>query len=318
MLGRLDLASDPNLLVGFETSDDAGVYKISADLALVQTVDFFSPVVDDPYTFGQIAAANSISDIYAMGAMPLTALNIVTFPVDDLPGDVLLAILQGGADKAREAGLTIVGGHTVEDPEPKFGMAVTGTIHPDRVLRNVGALAGDRLVLTKPIGTGILTTAAKRDRISQDALAEAIAWMATLNKAAAEAALEVGVHAATDVTGFGLLGHLFEMIKGGPVSALLRYEAIPVMDGVIELAKEGVVPGGTKTNLAFLSPHIHAIPGLNTPELHVLADAQTSGGLLLAVAAAKSRYLLDTLASKGVQAWEIGEFEPGEGISITL
>lgn len=304
--------------MGFETSDDAGVYRLSDDLALVQTVDFFTPVVDDPYLYGQIAAANALSDVYAMGGKPVTALNILAVPIDEMPEDVLLAILRGGASKAEEAGVAIVGGHTVDDAEPKYGMAVTGTIHPDHILRNKGALPGDRLVLTKPLGSGILTTAAKKDVIPPEQLQEAAMWMSTLNRAAAEAVLEVGVHACTDITGFGLLGHLLEMTQASGVGALLRFDSIPLMGGVLELAKEGVVPGGTKTNLKYLKPHLRVIPGLGEPELWVLADAQTSGGLLIALTPAKVDFLLQTLRQHGAQGWEIGEITAEHGLAITL
>ncbi len=304
--------------MGFDTADDAGVYRISPDLALVQTVDFFTPIVDDPYTFGQIAAANSLSDVYAMGGTPLTGLNIVAFPVGELPDAVLLEILQGGASKAAEAGLAIVGGHTVDDPEPKYGMAITGTIHPDKIMRNKGARPGDRLVLTKPVGTGILTTACKRDRIPAAALEEATQWMAALNRAASLAFLEVGVHACTDITGFGLAGHLHEMVHASGVGALLRFESLPLLADVLQLAKEGVVPGGTKRNLDYLRPHMRVMPGLNDPEQWVLADAQTSGGLLGAVEPAKVDYLLEALGQHGAQGWEIGEIVAEPGISVTL
>ncbi len=304
--------------MGFDTSDDAGVYRLSADLALVQTVDFFTPIVDDPYTFGQIAAANSLSDIYAMGAKPLTALNIVAFPIDALSGDVLLEILRGGAHKAEEAGVAILGGHTVDDCEPKFGMAVTGTVHPDRILRNAGARIGDRLVLTKPIGTGILSTAAKRDRIDQDALAEAIGWMSTLNDRAAAAAIEVQVDACTDVTGFGLLGHLWEMLRASGVGALLAFDSVPLMELVHVLAREGIAPGGTRRNLKFLREQLKVVPGLPDEDLLILADAQTSGGLLMAVDPAKCDFLLQALQRNGAQGWDIGEIVGEPGISITL
>jgi selenide,water dikinase len=285
---------------------------------LVQTVDFFPPVVDSPFRFGQIAAANALSDVYAMGGKPLTALNIVAYPVDDLAPEILLEILEGGADKAREAGVTIVGGHTVDDAEPKYGMAVTGTVHPGKILRNKGARPGDRLVLTKPIGTGILTTACKRDRIPAAALEEATLWMATLNRAASEAMVEVGVRACTDITGFGLAGHLHEMVHGGEVGALLRFESLPLLDSVLELAKAGVVPGGTKRNLEYLAPHLKVMPGLNEPEQWILADSQTSGGLLAAVEPTKVQYLLETLQKHGAQGWEIGEVTAEPGISVTL
>jgi len=223
VLRQLPPSTDPNLLIGTNTADDAGVYRISADLALVQTVDFFTPVVDDPYWFGAIAATNALSDIYAMGGTPLTALNIAAFPIGTLSLDILAEILRGGADKVREAGATIVGGHTVDDPEPKYGLAVTGLIHPDRILTNAGALPGDALVLTKPLGSGIATTAIKRGMASDELRDSAIALMATLNRAAAEAMLEVGAHAATDVTGFGLLGHLGEMAAGSGLAGTISW-----------------------------------------------------------------------------------------------
>ncbi len=304
--------------MGFDTSDDAGVYRLAPDLALVQTVDFFTPIVDDPYTFGQIAATNALSDIYAMGARPLTALNIVAFPIHTLSGEVLLEILRGGAQKAEEAGVAILGGHTVDDCEPKFGMAVTGTVHPDRILRNAGARIGDRLVLTKPIGTGILATAAKRDRIDPEALAEAIGWMSTLNDRAAQAALEVQVDACTDITGFGLLGHLREMLRASAVGALLAFDAVPLLDLVHILAREGIAPGGTRRNLAYLRGELEVVPGLPDEDLLILADAQTSGGLLMAVDPAKRDFLLQALQRNGAQGWDIGEIVGEPGIAITL
>jgi selenide,water dikinase len=240
--------TDPNVLVGIATSDDAGVYRLSEDLALVQTVDFFTPIVDDPYDFGRIAAANSLSDIYAMGAKPLTALNIATFPVDDLDLEILARILEGGAAVAKEAGIVILGGHTVKDPEPKYGMAVTGTIHPDKIVTNAAARPGDSLILTKPLGTGILSTALKRGLIDDAGIASAVGWMARLNAKASAAMISVGVHAATDVTGFGLLGHAGEMARGSGVRIELHASRVPFHDRALEWIEGGCIPGGTRDN----------------------------------------------------------------------
>ena len=304
--------TDPNLLVGMEMSDDAAVYRLTPDIALVQTVDFITPLVDDPYQFGQIAATNSISDIYAMGGQPLLALNVVAFPTDALPLAVLSEILRGGADKAREAGVRIVGGHSIDDREPKYGLAVTGLVHPDRILRNSTARPGDRLLLTKPLGMGIVSTAIKRDVAGVDLIARAVAVMTTLNKAAAQAASEVGVHACTDITGFGLLGHMREMTVASGVGARVSFHRVPVLDGVVELAAQGVVPGGSKRNLAYAEEFVTFDPALDLPQRLVLADAQTSGGLLLAVPGAQADGLLRALHGNGVTAAaDIGEVVTG-------
>lgn len=318
VLGQLPRSTHPDLLVGFETSDDAGVFRLNADTALVQTVDFFTPMVDDPYDFGQIAVANAVSDLYAMGATPLTGLNIVGFPLDELPPSVLVAILRGGADKAAEAGLTVLGGHTVDDAEPKFGMAVTGLVHPARIWTNAGGQVGDRLVLTKPLGTGLLTTAIKRDLLDPELIALVTAQMATLNAAAAHAVRAVGAHAVTDVTGFGLLGHLLELTRASGVGARLRFSDIPLLPEALSLAKQDVVPGGTEKNLAHVKSRVDFVPGLNLPEQLVLADAQTSGGLLIAVAPGSCAALLEQLEADGVQAAEIGELIPGERLEVVL
>ncbi|MBI6545937.1 MAG: selenide, water dikinase SelD [Cyanobacteria bacterium NC_groundwater_1444_Ag_S-0.65um_54_12] len=316
VLGQLVIPPHPDVLVGIETADDAGVYRLTPDLALVQTVDFFTPIVDDPYLFGQIAAANAVSDIYAMGAQPLTALNIVAFPIDKLPGAILVRILEGAMAKAAESGLVIIGGHTVNDPEPKFGMAVTGIVRPDRVLKNIGAEPGDVLILTKPLGSGILTTALKHDQIAEAEAAEAITWMTTLNKAASEASIAAGVHAVTDVTGFGLLGHLAEMLRGSKMGAQLSFGKIPLMRRVLDLAQAGSVPGGTKANLRHLSTFLHCAPEVSEAEQQVLADAQTSGGLLVAVPPQKVPFFLAELADRGAQGWEIGEVVAQSGIFV--
>ena len=301
VLRDLPAPGDPNVLVGTATSDDAGVYRLSDDLALVQTVDFFTPIVDDPETFGRIAAANSLSDIYAMGATPLFAVAVDAFPESGLPLSVLHAMLRGGVEKAREAGINIIGGHTVKDPEPKYGLAVTGKVHPQRVVRNSTGEAGDMLVLTKPLGTGILTTARRRDVIEEAELEEVIASMQTLNRAAADARLAVGVHAATDVTGFGLMGHLNEMTRGSGRGALVDAAAVPLFDMAVDLAERDCAPSGTKANLALaLRSGVRFAESIPTSLRLVLCDAQTSGGLLIAVSEERAEALLDALAAGGV------------------
>jgi selenide,water dikinase len=291
------------------------VYRLTPELAIAQTVDFLTPLVDDPYQFGQIAAANAISDIYAMGATPLLALNIVAFPTETLPMTVLGEILRGGADTAREADVRIIGGHSIDDREPKYGMAVTGLVHPDRILRNSTARPGDRLFLTKPLGMGIISTAIKRDLAGAALIARAVAVMTTLNKGAARAALDVGVDASTDVTGFGLLGHLREMTAGSGVGARIVCSRVPVLDGVSELARAGVVPGGTKRNLAYAEQFTSFGSGLDDTQRLIVADAQTSGGLLLAVppqhAAALARALADHQVPAVAEIGEITDDPPG-------
>jgi len=309
VLRGLPAVSNPAVLVDASTADDAAVYRLTDDLAIVQTVDFFTPIADDPREFGAISAANSLSDIYAMGAEPRFALSIVGFPSKRLPLEVLTEILQGAAETAQEAGIDIVGGHTVEDTEPKFGLAVTGTVHPDRVLTNAGANAGDVLVLTKPIGTGIAATAAKRGVAGAELTRVALATMRRLNRSAAEAMREIDAHACTDVTGFGLLGHLREMCAAAGLDAELDPAAVPVLDGVAELAAADVVPGGTLDNLEHVSPWIDWSPGVSRVQRLILADAQTSGGLLIAVALDDAERLIDELVQRGIQAARvIGRF----------
>lgn len=298
---------DPNLLVGFETSDDAGVYRLTDDVALVQTVDFFTPIVDDPYSFGQVAAANAISDIYAMGGKPLTALNIVTFPIKTLDKQVLADILRGAADKMREAGVTLVGGHSIDDNEPKFGLAVTGTVNPARVRTNAGAWPGDQLILTKPIGVGILTTSIKKDQLSEDEMARVTQVMATLNKCAAETMEPFDVHSCTDVTGFGLLGHALEMSKGSGVGLRIWSHQVPVLPRVKELAEAGFVPGGTKNNFAHVADSVDYADHLDQIDRWILCDAVTSGGLLIAVNGEQAEQLLRLLVDAGVEAALVGE-----------
>ena len=285
LLSGLPTSRDPNVLVGFSTADDAGVYRVREDLAIVQTVDFFTPIVDDPFDFGRIAATNALSDIYAMGARPVSALNLVAFSLRDLGGEVLLEILRGGAAVADEAGVAILGGHSIEDAEPKYGLAVTGVVHPDQVLTNAGGRAGDVLVLTKALGAGAVSTAVKRG-LPGAPLAEAIEVMTTLNRDAADAARRAGVHALTDVTGFGLLGHLHELSLASGVAATLDAEAVPVIPGVLELLsdpEERAVAGGTRRNRAHAEEFASFAGAVPEARRWLLCDAMTSGGLLAAV-----------------------------------
>lgn len=302
-----------------ETSDDAGVYRLNNEQAIVQTVDFFTPVVDDPYAFGQIAAANALSDIYAMGAKPLTVLNLVSFPVGKLGMDVLAKILQGGSDKIREAGALLIGGHSIDDPEPKYGLSVTGIVHPEAVLSNAKAEPGDLLILTKPLGIGIITTGIKRGIVSPEDEAEVIHVMATLNKGAAEAAKAVGVHAATDVTGFGLLGHLHEMLKGSGLSAEVFTQAVPVLSSVWACIEQKAIPGGTKANARHLEDKVDFASDISEALRFVLVDAITSGGLLLAVPEAQAERLVEQLkAYKTPAAAIIGRVQKGDPGKIAV
>jgi selenide,water dikinase len=272
----------PDLLLGTEHFDDAGVYRISDTVALVQTLDFFPPLVEDPFTFGQIAAANSLSDVYAMGGRPITAMNIVGFPDQDLPVDVLVQILAGGSERVQLSGAVICGGHSVRDKEIKYGLSVTGAVHPSRFVSNAGACPGDALVLTKPVGSGVLTSAAKSGLIPQDDLAEAVEVMITLNAAAAEAMMTVGVHAATDITGFGLVGHAYEMAAASKVTLEIEASAVPLLEQTAELAAKGCVTRAHKATLSHLSDDLR-IDGVDGMLVNVLCDAQTSGGLLISV-----------------------------------
>lgn len=301
MLRHLPPITDPAVLVATSTADDAGVYRIAPDLALVQTVDVFTPIVDDPYWFGAIAAANALSDVYAMGGTPRLALNIAGFPRAKLSLDILGEILKGGADKCGEAGVTVIGGHTIDDPEPKFGLAVTGFVHPDRIVTNASARHGDRLVLTKPLGMGVITTGIKQERTSQATIEEAIRLMAVLNQAAAQAMIEVGVSAATDITGFGLLGHLHEMTRAAGVHATIRLGQVPILEEAWELARRGMVPGGTQRNRAALEGVV-SWDGIDEEGQILLCDAQTSGGLLIAVPEARLDRLLRSLRAGNVPA----------------
>ncbi|MFO7616824.1 MAG: selenide, water dikinase SelD [Bacteroidales bacterium] len=312
----LKVLSHPDILVGPETADDAAVYRINDETALVETVDFFTPVVDDPYRFGAIAAANALSDIYAMGAQPLFALNIVAFPVRRLDLQVLRDILKGAQDKADEAGIPILGGHTIEDTEPKYGMVVTGKVHPQRIWTNAGARPGDDLILTKPVGTGVYSTSLKRGLLSEGQADRLYRQMAALNKTAADILHQHQVHACTDVTGFGLAGHLLELARGSQMDVEIDYRSIPWMDDLFQLIAAGSVPGGTKNNLAFVEQWMDWMGTFDENEQLAFCDAQTSGGLLVSVPHEESAEILLALKEAGVEgAARIGRVtKPGKGI----
>ncbi|MBP3953782.1 selenide, water dikinase SelD [Gemmata sp. G18] len=301
LLGMLPPITDPNVLVGSSTADDAAIYKMSDDLALVLTTDFFTPIVDDPRDFGRVAAANALSDVYAMGGKPLSALSIVGFP-DTLPATVLGEILAGAAEIAAEAGIAIVGGHTIKSEEPIFGLAVVGTVHPNRVLSNAGAKPGDVLVLTKPLGLGIISTAAKNDQDAKSAITEAIRVMTTLNRAAAEVLTRFEVHALTDVTGFGLLGHLRNVTAASAVTAEVWADRVPVLDAARAYVNAGIAPGGTRANAKFLADWVEYAAGVSPEQQLLLCDAQTSGGLLAAVPEAIADDVTRALSAAGVLA----------------
>ena len=311
MLGKLARQNNPNVLVGFDTADDAGVYKISDTQALVQTVDFFTPIVDDPYTFGQIAATNSLSDVYAMGGRPLSALAIVCFP-DKGDLDVLQQILAGGLSKMMEAGCVVIGGHSVRDPEIKFGYSVTGMIHPQKVWANSNAQLLDSLILTKGLGTGVISTAIKRGEAKQEWIDAATQSMTTLNSRAAEVAAsgKFTVHAATDITGFGLIGHVREMAAGSGVSVRINSANVPLLAGAMDCVRAGFIPGGLNNNRDFAECLVSYDESVPAEIRTILFDPQTAGGLLLSVARADSAALLDALKSAGVPAVEIGEVLP--------
>lgn len=297
----------PDLIVGIETSDDAGVYRLNDEMAMVQTVDFFTPIVDDPYSFGQIAAANAISDIYAMGGKPLTVLNIVAFPIATLDKRILADILRGAADKVKEAGATLVGGHSIDDKEPKFGLSVTGIVHPDKVKTNAGAKPGDKLILTKPIGVGIMTTSIKKDQLSESEVKRVTEVMAALNKTAAEIMNKYETHACTDVTGFGLIGHALEMAKGSGAGITIKNDAVPKLPRIRELADNGFVPGGTKNNYKHVENDVAFPIEMDQIDRWILCDAVTSGGLLIATAADQAEHMLTELKAAGVEASIMGE-----------
>jgi selenide,water dikinase len=319
LLGTLPALTDPNVLVGSATADDAAVYKLNDDLALVLTTDFFTPIVDHPYDFGAVAATNALSDVYAMGGRPVAALNLVGFPEAALPPAVLGEILRGAAAKAHEAGIDIVGGHTIKTDEPIFGLAVVGTVHPQRVLTNAGAKQGDLLILTKPLGIGIITTAAKQGADTSGAIQQAIGVMSTLNRQAAEVIVEVGANAVTDVTGFGLLGHLRNMTAASQVHAQVWLDQTPVLPAAWDYVRAGVAPGGTHANRRFLADWVTYEEGLDKEEQLVLADAQTSGGLLAAVSPGRAGEMLDALHRAGVKdAAMIGCIDAGEPGRISV
>ena len=290
------------MLVGTETSDDAGVFRLRPDLAIVNTVDFFTPIVDDPYVFGQIAAANSLSDVYAMGGEPKTAMNIVCFPKGKMAMEILGEILKGGADKVKESGAVVIGGHSIIDEEIKYGMAVTGIIHPDKILRNVGVQEGDVMILTKPLGTGIITTALKKGKASKESIDEAVGFMTTLNAAAAAIIRKYPVHACSDVTGYGILGHALEMASGSSVTLVLESQNFPVMRGAPRLAEKGYITGGCKRNRDYLKDKITVEKSLSEGLVEVAFDPQTSGGLLIAVARRHGAKLVEELHAVGVKS----------------
>jgi len=299
------------LILGFETSDDSAVYRLTDDLAALLTVDFFTPIVDDPYDFGRITAANALSDIYAMGGRPLTAMNLLAFPCS-MGADIVGEVVRGGAEKVTEAGAITVGGHTIDDAEPKFGLSVFGVVHPDKVVRNRGALVGDALFLTKPIGTGLIGTALKKGLETEDSAREVIESMATLNRYACEAMVAVGVHAATDVTGFGLLGHLHEMVEASGCAAELELAAVPVFAGALDYARRGVMPGRTAEVVAW-ADEFSAWEAAQDRSLwmNVLCDPQTSGGLLMAVAPERAEALAEALTVREVLAVRVGTCTAG-------
>ncbi len=302
LLGLLPPITDPNVLVGSATADDAAIYKINDELALVLTTDFFTPIVDSPYDFGAIAAANALSDVYAMGGKPLAALNLVGFPDQKLAPTVLGDILRGAADKAAEAGIAIVGGHTIQTDEPIFGLAVVGSVHPDKALTNAGAQPGDSLVLTKPIGLGIITTAAKNGEDSLNAIGEAVSVMTTLNRRAAEVLGQFDVHALTDVTGFGLLGHLRNMTSASGVTATVHLDKVPALTAAQQYVQKGIAPGGTHANWRFLQSWVEFDSAIEKHEQLLLCDAQTSGGLLICLESSQATELVKALQKAGMLA----------------
>jgi len=306
------------LIAGADLTDDAGVYKLSDDLALVVTIDVFTPIVDDPYTFGQIAAANSFSDVYAMGGTPVCALNFVGFPEGELELDVLQQILRGGFDKAAEAGAAIAGGHSLDDAELKYGLSVVGTVHPDRIVTNSGARPGDALVLTKPLGTGIIATALMTGSSEEAWVRESVRWMTTLNRAACEAMLDVGVNACTDVTGFGLLGHLQQMLTASGAAGEVWAADVPIMPGARSLAAREIVPGGLGRNRSHYGPCITLAPDVPGDLADVLYDPQTSGGLLLALPQARAGEFVEALTNRGVPGNIIGQVTEGRPGAIRV
>lgn len=318
VLRQLPRPSHPDLLVGHEHFDDAGVFRLDSQTALVQTLDFFPPLVDDPYTFGRIAAANALSDVYAMGGEPLTAMNIVGFPDKDLPADILADILRGGAERVAAAGAVIVGGHSVRDAEVKYGLSVTGRVHPDRIVTNAGARPGDKLVLTKPIGSGTLTSAAKAGKITEEDLAEAIDVMTELNKGARDAMVAAGAIGGTDITGFGLVGHAFELAEASGVGIRINAESVPLMQRAREFAEQKILTRAHKGTIAHLSDRLK-VGNVDEALKGLLCDAQTSGGLLIAIPADRVDTLMQQMKACGARrATVIGDVVPTESPYIEL
>ena len=311
--------SDPNLITGLERSEDAGIYKLRDDLAIIQTVDFFTPIVDDPYDFGRIAVANALSDVYAKGGRPLTAMNIVCFPIKKLGAEMLHRIMEGGLDKMREAGVVLVGGHSVDDPEPKYGLSVTGVIHPELVVKNNTAHVGDKLILTKKLGVGIISTALKAGKADAGLMQKAIQSMATLNKIASETMMRIGVHACTDVTGFGFLGHACEMLEDTSLGMVIDARAVPYFAEARSLAESGYKPGGLERNRQYRIKQVQMSPSVPAFLQDILFDPQTSGGLLMAVEQTKAEELLQALQTAGVTSSSIvGEVSPDTNNKIVV
>lgn len=307
------------MLVGLETSDDAGVYRLNDEIALVQTVDFFTPIVDDPFTFGQVAAANALSDVYAMGGTPLTAMNLVAFPIQTLSSSILREILRGGLSKIDEAGVALVGGHTIEDQEIKYGLAVTGLIHPQKILTNAKAKVGDKLVLTKALGTGIIATALKGGKASEEAVRKIVESMVTLNRTASEWMKKLGAHACTDITGFSFIGHSLEMATASQVGMVIQSEAIPIFREAMDYAKSGLVPGGAHSNRQFFSCKVEAQSNVEEVLLDILYDPQTSGGLLISLPSRGAEELVAVLKKEGLAYSSIvGEVVKGPPGKIQL
>jgi selenide,water dikinase len=307
VLGDIKLSGYKNVIVGPDLFDDAGVVELSSELAIVTTVDYFTPVVDDAFDFGAISAANSLSDLYAMGGKPISALNVVGFPEKTIPLTVLRDIIRGGLSVADQAGMPIVGGHTVKSPEPFYGLAVTGAVHPKKVLTNSAAKAGDYLYLTKPIGTGLITTALKNGKAPKGALEEAVRQMKTLNRDASDAVLATDICAVTDVTGYGLLGHLCQMMAASKKTAIVYFDGVPLLPGALDLAKADQFPGGSRSNLLSVGPDTEWLDRFEKYEMLLLADAQTSGGLLISISPAHAAKLEIELARRNVGFWRIGE-----------
>ena len=312
ILKDLPLKKDPKVLVGLETPDDAGVYQLTDEIALIQTADFFTPIVDDPYTFGQIAVANALSDVYAMGGRPLTALNLVAFPIKTLSPSILKEILRGGLSKMEEAEVALVGGHTVEDPEIKYGLAVTGVVHPNKILTNANAKPGDRLVLTKPLGTGIIATALKGGIASEEAVTRMVESMVTLNQTASESMRAFGAHACTDITGFSFVGHTLEMAIASRVGMVIHSENIPLLPGAMEYARLGLIPGGAHSNRQFFSCRVDIDPKVPDLRLDLLYDPQTSGGLLISLSLGEAERLVEKLKKEeNIDSYVVGEVTEG-------